>query len=193
MAKAKRGQQFRDRIKSLRRVRAGDLLANRNNWRTHPEKQRAAMRGVLSEIGFAGAVIARETKSGEIEIIDGHLRADIDPEQLVPVLITDLSEHEAQKLLLVYDPIGDLAGTDAANLRLVFDAVQFKSEDLAALVTELAEEAGLIDLTEDAADDGPTVADEVLQIVVDCKSRAEQKQLLAELNRNGYTCRAKTA
>lgn len=193
MAKAKRGQQFRDRIKSLRRVRAGDLLANRNNWRTHPEKQRAAMRGVLSEIGFAGAVIARETKSGEIEIIDGHLRADIDPEQLVPVLITDLSEHEAQKLLLVYDPIGDLAGTDAANLRLVLDAVQFKSEDLAALVTELAEEAGLIDLTEDAADDGPTVADEVLQIVVDCKSRAEQKQLLAELNRNGYTCRAKTA
>jgi hypothetical protein len=46
---------IKDRIKELRRVPANTLLANPKNWRGHPPSQRAAMRGVLEEIGFADA------------------------------------------------------------------------------------------------------------------------------------------
>lgn len=188
MAKGKKKTGFRDRIKSLRRVKAGELIANPKNWRTHPDEQRSAMRGVLEEIGFAGAVVARETKSGEIEIVDGHLRADIDPEQMVPVLITDLSEHEAQKLLLVYDPIGDLAGTDVDKLREVLEAVQFSDENLATLATQLAEENGIVDLTDDEEDPGPNILPESYQLIVECKNRKDLKTLHVELRDRGYTC-----
>jgi hypothetical protein len=46
---------IRDRIRELRRVRARDLLANPKNWRVHPKAQSAALRGLLSEIGYADA------------------------------------------------------------------------------------------------------------------------------------------
>ena len=51
----------KDRIKELRRVPASELIPNLKNWRTHPQAQRDALRGVLAEIGFVDALIARET------------------------------------------------------------------------------------------------------------------------------------
>jgi len=53
--------KIRDRIKSLRRVKACDLLPNPKNWRRHPTERQDAMRALLAEIGFAGAALARET------------------------------------------------------------------------------------------------------------------------------------
>jgi len=51
---------IRDRIRELRRVRAKDLLANPKNWRVHPKAQTAALRGLLAEVGYADALLARE-------------------------------------------------------------------------------------------------------------------------------------
>ena len=44
---------IRDRIKELRRVPARELVPHAKNWRTHPEPQKAAMRAVLDEVGWA--------------------------------------------------------------------------------------------------------------------------------------------
>jgi len=55
---------IRDRIVSFRRVPAKDLLPNPKNWRTHPDQQADALKGVLSESGFSDAVLARETEYG---------------------------------------------------------------------------------------------------------------------------------
>jgi hypothetical protein len=52
--------KIRDRIKELRRVRGSELLANPKNWRVHPHAQAQALRVLLSEIGYADALIARE-------------------------------------------------------------------------------------------------------------------------------------
>src|SRR5262249_19617649 len=97
---------IRDRIKEFRRVPARDLVANAKNWRRHPEAQRKALRAVLEEIGFAGAALAREDEHGRLILIDGHLRADelSDDETPVPVLVLDVNEGEADKLLATYDP-----------------------------------------------------------------------------------------
>lgn len=82
---------IRDRIKELRRVRAGDLVPNPKNWRKHPESQQNALRGVLAEIGYADALIVRELPDGRLMIVDGHLRAETTPDQIVPVLVVDLA------------------------------------------------------------------------------------------------------
>ena len=49
--------KFRNRIKGLRWVRAGDLRSNPKNWRRHPQAQRDALRGLLEEIGYADALL----------------------------------------------------------------------------------------------------------------------------------------
>ena len=99
---------IRDRVKELRRVPASQLLEHPRNWRRHPEAQSAAMRGVLAEIGFADAVIARETPDG-LMLIDGHLRRDVMGDQEVPVLVVDVTAEEADKMLLTLDPLAMMA------------------------------------------------------------------------------------
>lgn len=44
--------------------------------------------------------------------MDGHLRASLDPETLVPVLVTDLDEKEGETMLLATDPLAMLAEAD---------------------------------------------------------------------------------
>lgn len=50
---------------------AAQLTANPANWRTHGEGQRAALSALLRDVGYADALIARETESGELILIDG--------------------------------------------------------------------------------------------------------------------------
>jgi len=90
--------EIRDRVKELRRVRAKDLVPNPKNWRVHPKAQASALRGLLAEVGYADALLARELPDGKLQLIDGHLRAETTPSAIVPVLILDVSEQEADKL-----------------------------------------------------------------------------------------------
>lgn len=41
---------MRDRVKELRRVTGAELRANPLNFRTHPQGQRDALRGVLDSV-----------------------------------------------------------------------------------------------------------------------------------------------
>src|SRR4051812_8658307 len=107
---------IRDRVKELRRVRAGDLRPNPKNWRTHSKAQADALRGVLAEIGFASALLTRELSDGSLMLIDGHLRAETLPETEVPVLVLDVNEAEAAMLLATFDTLGAMADADADKL-----------------------------------------------------------------------------
>ena len=103
---------IRDRIKELRRVKARTLTPHPKNWRKHPEVQQDAIGGLLGEIGYADALLARELPDGSLELIDGHLRAEITPNADVPVLVLDLDDQEAEKLLALHDPLARLAEAD---------------------------------------------------------------------------------
>ena len=105
--------KIRDRIKELRRVKAGELIPNERNWRRHPKKQQEALQGILAEVGYANALIAYQTKEG-LKLIDGHLRASTTPDTEVPVLILDVTEAEANKLLASLDPMAAMAESDAS-------------------------------------------------------------------------------
>ena len=49
---------------------------------------------------------------GRLMLIDGHLRAETTPDQLVPVLVLDVDENESNKLLATLDPLAAMAETD---------------------------------------------------------------------------------
>ncbi len=136
---------IRNRVKELRYVPASQLQPNPKNWRTHPEGQANALRGILAEVGIAGAVLAYETPEGGLKLIDGHLRAETLGNADVPVLVLDVNEAEADKLLATIDPLGAMAEADADKLRELLKEVETASEDLANMFTELAEEAGMFE------------------------------------------------
>ena len=128
--------KIRDRIKSLRRVRAGDLIPNPRNWRTHPQEQQDALRGILAEVGYADALIARQTPDG-LMLIDGHLRAEIDADAKVPVLVLDVTEEEADKIMLTLDPLAAMAEADEQQLGELLHDVQMESDAVQAMLDQL--------------------------------------------------------
>jgi DNA modification methylase len=131
---------IRDRILGLRRVKARELIPNPRNWRTHPKAQADALRGLLSEIGYADALLAREVADGKLMLIDGHLRAEVTPDAPVPVLVLDLSEEEANKLLLTLDPLAAMAESDAERISALLKMVSSENPAVEELLRRTAGE-----------------------------------------------------
>jgi DNA modification methylase len=130
--------RIQDRIRELRRVRARDLLPNPKNWRRHPKAQVDALRGLLAEIGYADALLARELPDGRLMLIDGHLRAETTPDAQVPVLVLDLSEEEGDKLLLTLDPLAAMAEPDAERINALLQTVRTDHQAVEELLRRTA-------------------------------------------------------
>lgn len=158
--------QIKDRIKELRRVKASELLPNPKNWRTHPENQKNALKAILAEVGYADAVLAYET-SGGLMLVDGHLRAETTPDNIVPVLVLDVTEAEADKLLATVDPLGAMAGIDAMQLDGLLRSIDTGSNELQEMFAKLAEDAGLYLDNQEAGEDFKEV-DEDLAVEHQC-------------------------
>lgn len=137
----------RDRIKDLRRVPARDLVVNPRNWRKHPAAQAEALRGLLDQIGYADALIARELPDGQLMLIDGHLRAETTPEQRVPVLVLDVNEAEADMILATLDPLASMATTDKVAARDLVALLEGQTDSVRQLLESLSPRntAGLAD------------------------------------------------
>jgi len=128
---------LRDRVVDFRRVPVADLAPHPKNWRVHPKSQQSALRGLLDDVGFAGAVLARQDADGKLQLIDGHLRREMLPGEELPVLVTDLTEAEADKLLATYDPIGAMATRDDQALRALLEEISTADAGLASLLEKL--------------------------------------------------------
>ena len=150
--------KIRNRVKELRHVPASDLRPNPKNWRTHPTAQRDALRGILAEVGMADAVLARELPDGSLMLIDGHLRAETLGDGDVPVLVLDVNEAEADKLLATLDPLAAMADSDAAKLDELLRNVDTGSEALQQLIATTADAAGLYGTGDAVSDVEPTEA-----------------------------------
>jgi DNA modification methylase len=94
-------------------------------------------------VGFADAILTRQAEDGALEIIDGHLRQSLDPQMMVPVLVLDVDQDEADKLLATLDPLASMAVADPEPLRALLESVHTSSEALRMLLAEVAAEASL--------------------------------------------------
>ena len=191
---------MKDRVRELRRVPASELRANPKNWRRHPPSQEAALRGVLEDIGFADAVIARETDDG-LELIDGHLRQEVMGDQVVPVLIVDVTEEEADKMLLTYDPLAMMAEADGKALRELMENLTIPNASVREMLAGIALEGQPSGTGQDSArmllDQAVQLKPQREYIVVMCDTDEEFGQLIEHLQlksvrRGGYRQPAKT-
>jgi DNA modification methylase len=127
-------RRIRDRIRELRRVPATALLENPKNWRRHPKAQAVALRDLLTEIGYADALLARQLPNGQLILIDGHLRKETTPDAQVPVLVLDVSEEEADILLATIDPLAAMAESDASRIKALVATLQTESSAVQELL-----------------------------------------------------------
>lgn len=103
---------------------------------------------------MADAVLARELPDGSLMLIDGHLRAETAADAPVPVLVLDVTEAEADKILATLDPLSAMANSDAVKLDELLRNVDTGSEALQKMLAEVAEEAGLYqDETKEVVED----------------------------------------
>jgi hypothetical protein len=215
--------KYRDRIIGTVRVRGDRLLPHPKNWRMHPENQRDAMRGVLADLGVARSLTGVpaspealaevralktpaerrawaevfERGTGDVLLLDGHLRAEEIRDQPLPVELLDLDEREQAELLATFDPIGDLATMDREKFLDLAGDFNSTNAAVQALVADLAKvDASVPDLSNgsDGADGGaPDQSDRArsdFALVVTCASEAEQLQLIDEFLARGLECRA---
>jgi hypothetical protein len=182
---------IRDRIKELRRVPAGTLRPNPQNWRTHPAGQRAALGAVLTEIGYAAALIARECEDGTLELIDGHLRAELVTDALVPVLVLDVDECEAAKLLATLDPLAAMAERDQELLDDLLAQVESEDESLKSLLNSLSPPPSCVSDGE-AEYSSEVLIPETFQVVIECEGEDQQRELYERLTTEGLRCRLLT-
>lgn len=178
-----------DRVKELRRVPANQLKPNPRNWRTHPPAQQDALRGVLADVGFADAVVARELADGTLELVDGHLRAETMADAVVPVLVVDLTDEEATKVLLTHDALATMAGVDRDNFSSLLADVEFEHRAVADMLDKLTGEP----LPLEEVDNRPELdIPELYQVVAECENELEQESLYERLRNEGYQCRVLT-
>lgn len=136
---------MRDRIVELRRVRAAEIVPNPRNWRGHPDAQRSALRGLLEEVGIADALIAyhSERAEGALTLVDGHLRREETLDTEWPVLVLDLTDEEADKILATLDPLAGMATTDVEVLADLLEDIDAKRPELEDLLAQIAQDAGI--------------------------------------------------
>ena len=142
-----------DRIKSLRRVAVADLIDNPRNWRKHPDAQRNALGGLLESVGWADAVLARETDEG-LMLIDGHLRKELAADSKVPVLVLDVTEAEADLILATHDPLTSMAETDQALLDELVQGLDIDNDATQKMLDELVSDP-VIEVVEDEVPEVP--------------------------------------
>lgn len=137
---------WRNRIVRSELVDPKQLLANPNNWRTHPARQREALRGSLDVVGWVQQVIVNTTTG---HLVDGHARIEealSRHEPTVPVLYVELTADEEALVLATFDPIGALADTDGAKLRELLADVTVDDARLERLLGKLnPEKVGNLD------------------------------------------------
>jgi hypothetical protein len=185
--------RIKDRIRGFCRLAPERILPNPRNWRTHPDNQRAALQGVLADVGIADAVLVVPCSPGglasllaagadgfgpwlmgyrgEFMLVDGHLRAETITGQPVPALVLDLDEREQAEVLATFDPVGDLAGMDrerfialAGEFNSTSSAVQTLVSDLASMEERMRGAADETGAGAEAPDFGPGTEDEQGQL-----------------------------
>ena len=185
--------KIKNRIKDFRLVPSRELRPNPKNWRSHPAAQRDALQGILAEVGIADAVLVRELADGSLMLLDGHLRAEILPDQDVPVLILDVTAEEADKILLTHDAITGMAEIDDERLAALMESVEFEATAILEMLNEMAAVLPDDEGGENAETGKPEPKDksvpEMLQIVVTCRDIGHQEELYEWLTAEGLVCR----
>lgn len=187
---------IRDRVIEQRKVSAAELAANPNNFRRHPSQQIDALRGILDEVGFAGAALAYYSAKagGALTLIDGHLRREeVGPEFQMACTILDVDDAEADKILASFDAMTSMAEENREALDTLLAGLDTHSDALSDLIfgepdgidqeTPVVEQSeklkAFIDAREKAREEGKDLVDTDFWLCLVFDSKQQKQAFLA--------------
>lgn len=181
----------RNRIVRHVRIRAGDLVPHELNPRVHCDAQRRALEMLYEEIGFARSLLAYPLADGRLKLIDGHLRASMDPDQEVEVEVLDVNDAEGRALLLAIDPLAQFAGYDTGKLDHLRQSVEGDSAAIKFLLDALheADQRTRRDLKRQSENEPA----EQYYVLIECADEDQQRELLERFHDEGLKCQATMA
>lgn len=137
---------WKDRIVEIKQMRVGELSANPHNAKIHTKKQKDALTQSLKMIGKAGVLMAypSDRHGGRLVLWDGHARQELNPDEVWYVAITNMTDQEADQLLLTYDPIAAMAEWDKELAKSLIDMTSHLDSALAEMVLDIASDAGIV-------------------------------------------------
>ena len=136
---------WRSRIVGLEQHKPSEIADHPQQWRTHPEAQRAALLAQIGEIGVTRPLIIFYSEElGRDATTDGHLRKSLRQDFDWPCLRLDVNDDEARQDLLFGDPLAAMAGADADMLADLLAQIETDDAALQAVLDGLAEEYGIL-------------------------------------------------
>jgi hypothetical protein len=165
----------RDRVLELRRVPASQLKPSPKNWRLHPKEQADALRGLLAEVGFAGAALARELEDGRSAHPRSRSRCHC------------RGSGQAARHLRPHRRNGN---GDAAKLEALLQEVSSSNDAVNALLASVAQDARITTAEEEPQSAGQDTIPAHFQILIEFEDEQTQAQWLEKLTTEGLTCRS---
>lgn len=192
--------RFRDRIREYRRVRCGDIEPHPMNPRLHSGKQLGAVSGLLVEVGKCAPLIAFPADGkgpagdfARLMYIDGHGRRQIDPDEVWPIAVTDLTRAEADKMVISGDATAAMAEYDPVKVDALLRDVDTGCAELQEMLSELWEEAkSPTDESVEGEEPQETEVPAMYEVVIGCADEVDQKQMYERLTQEGRKCRLLT-
>jgi hypothetical protein len=164
-------------------------MAHPLNPRTHPEAQLDALNGSLEQFGDVRSLLAyRSKKFGKIVLIDGHARQSLDLARVVNVeVLTDLTDEEAEGLLLTIDPLAQLANLDEEKLQQLRNTAKADNATLSALWQSLRANDGAVNeaLKKAGAHTKQPDAPEQYRVMIQCDTERQATELFKRLRGDG--------
>lgn len=178
------------RVKSGQ-IRAGELIPHPDNPKVHPQKQRDAVAGSISDLGQIAPILININNN---YLVDGHERAwqalQEGEDTLVDADWVDLSEDEHRRALLILDAVGQLFQYDRDNLDALLRDVNTDDNRLSAMLSELAKTNGLIPYDKDSVVETNVIGGLLYKVILDCDSELHQSELLERFASEGLKCQA---
>lgn len=111
----------------------------------------------------------------------------------MPVLVLDVDEAEAAKLLALHDPLAAMAGKDEEILADLIAEVETDNAAVRELLDRLIKEPEMPgDADASGGESREVGVGEVYQVVVECRDEADQQAVYERLNGEGYKCKLLT-
>jgi hypothetical protein len=195
--------RWRTRIVRRENVDPRSLAAHPDNFKAHPDHQRAAIGSALDEIGWLGEILVSDLSG---RILDGHMRvgeAVAAGQPTVPVAFVDCAdEAEELQVLATFDPIGQLAQQDADKLGKLAGRSRIKGDPLLRMLAGLAgtrppepreEPSGRVVGSAFGQQGGRVpgghvgkLPEEVWPVVVECQDAFQQARFVEQMDGDGY-------
>jgi hypothetical protein len=115
-----------------------EFLDNKRNYRIHPKAQKRGVVKILDRVGKVLPLAAYYSERyGGLTLYNGHLRKNLKPDETWPVVISNLTDEEADFVIMTLDPSTGMADIDYDILNSLTEDVGPLEEDIAAILATL--------------------------------------------------------